>query len=499
MTVMRLRSKLLLVLLPVVLAGLTLQWMVSSYTQDRQMTGQRAALLAHLLDAGALRMIDERQRVLATYGLESLAVYVERYQASVLEDLADLAERAAVLLIVRDAEGRILHPATPEARDRRRLADQLTNAEGRTLLDLQGQPYLAVVRTFAPWGWTIAAAYPMDAVKAAIRKVNLAITASLVLAGLCIALSLFVGVDRLVIGPLRQLEEKMQAFTEGQRLVDLRLEGSDELSELGASMDAMAHGIVAYTAELERSNSELDSFATTVGHDLRTPLRAIDTIAGWLAADAGPLPDVALDHLSRLRDQVARMDTMLKDLLHYAQASQVTGPLAPCDIRALVSEQLELLAPDREVELRLEGDLPILITPEPPLALVMRNLIANAIEHHDHDAVNLVIRVARHGRRVTFEVSDDGPGIKPAEQLRIFRLFGNRPGEGGHSDKPLGSGLGLALVRRIVQRLGGAMEVESDAASRGTTIVFDWPLDCSLLPTLAGTGLRLPTPLASTG
>ena len=491
---MRLRSKLLLVLLPVVLAGLTLQWMVSSYTQDRQMTGQRTALLAHLLDNAALRMIDERHRVLTTYGLDSIGVYVERYQANVL---AELAERTDVLLVVRDAEGEVLQPASWQERERRRLGEQLPQNDGRIVLELGGQSYLAVVRRFAPWGWTVVAAYPLDAVKAAIRRVNLAITASLVLAGLCIALSLFVGVDRLVIGPIRQLEDKLQAFTDGQQLADLRLEGSDELAELAASMDAMAHGIVAYTAELERSNSELDSFAATVGHDLRTPLRAIDTIAGWLATDASPLPDVALDHLSRLKDQVARMDTMLKDLLHYAQASQVTGPLGPCDIRALVSEQLELLAPERQVELRIEGELPILITPEPPLALVLRNLIANAIQHHDRDVVNLAIRVARHGRRVIFRVSDDGPGITPAQQLRIFRLFGNRVGENRQAVKPCGSGIGLALVRRIVQRLGGSMEVESSGDGRGTTIVFDWPLDCSLLPTLAGPGLRLPAPLAS--
>lgn len=495
---MRLRSKLLLVLLPVVLAGLTLQWMVSSYTQDRQMTGQRTALLADLLDNAALRMIDERHRVLTTHGLDSLAIYVERYQANVLEELTDLAARADVLLVVRDAAGQILHPASLQSRDRHRLAEQLVGGDGRIVLEFGGHPYLAVVRSFAPWGWTVVAAYPLEAVKAAIRQVNLAITASLVLAGLCIALSLFVGVDRLVIGPIRQLEEKLQAFTAGRRLVDLRLEGADELAELAASMDAMAHGIVAYTAELERSNSELDSFAATVGHDLRTPLRAIDTIAGWLATDASPLPDVALDHLSRLKDQVARMDTMLKDLLHYAQASQVTGPLGPCDIRALVAEQLELLAPERQVELEIEGELPILITPEPPLALVLRNLIANAIQHHDAHVVNLVIRVARHGRRVIFRVSDDGPGITPAEQLRIFNLFGNRAGQScHHANKPCGSGIGLALVRRIVQRLGGSMEVESDGDSRGTTIVFDWPIDCSLLPTLAGPGLRLPAPLAS--
>ncbi len=493
---MRLRGKLLLVLLPVVLAGLTLQWVVSSYTQDRQMTGQQAALLTHLLDNAALRMIDERHRVLDTYGLDRNETYVERYQTGVLADLADLAERAHVLLVVRDADGKVLQPSSLAASDMPRFDGLAADDKGRFVLALTDQPYLVVARTFGPWGWTIFAAYPLAAIKEAIKQVNLAITASLILAGLLVALSLFVSVDRLVIGPVRQLEEKLRAFAEGRRLADLRLGGADEIAELAAEIDAMATGIVTYTAELERSNSELDSFATTVGHDLRTPLRAIDTIVGWLLADAGPLPDVALDHLERLRDQVARIDMMLKDLLHYAQASQVTGPLGPCNIRALVTEQLELLAPEKKVELEVVGDLPILITPEPPLALVLRNLIGNAIEHHDADEVKLEIRVALHGRRVIFRVSDDGPGIRPAEQVRIFRLFGNRDGHCRNPHKAGCGGIGLALVRRIVQRLGGSMEIESDRNARGTTVVFDWPLNCTMLPTLAGPGLRLPTPLA---
>lgn len=493
---MRLRGKLLLVLLPVVLAGLTLQWMVSSYSQERQMTGQRAALLADLLDNAALRMIDQRHGVLATYGLESLELYVARYQAAVLEELADLAARANVVLIVQDAQGRILSPSSLDSGDllpgdRLMLEALRADSNDHLILDIDGWPHLAVVRQFDDWGWTVAAAYPSASIEDAIQSVNLAISVSLGIVGLAIALTLFVGVDRLVISPVRQLEEKLRAFADGRQLADMRLGGADEIGELAGKIDAIAHGIVTHTAELERSNSELDGFAQTVGHQLRKPLRAIDTIVGWLAADAGPLPDAALDHLSRLRDQVARMDSMLEDLLHYAEASQVTGPLGRCDVRALVAEQLAILAPVPEVRLEVVGDPPILISPEPPLALVLRNLIGNAIEHHDRDVVTLEIRVTQQDRRVVFRLSDDGPGIAPGQLGRLFTVFDNRRADSGHAKNE--GGIGLALVRRIVQRLGGTMTVESEAGRRGTTIVFDWPIDCTLLPTLAGPGLPTPT------
>lgn len=493
---MRLRSKFLVVLLPVVLAGLTLQWVVSSYTQDRQLTGQRVALLGHLLDNAALRMIEERHQVLETYDLEQVAVYVERYQTAVLDELADLATRADVTLIVRDGLGNLLLPEPGRLHNQTTLPDVGSLPSESFVHDFNGEPYLVVARKFEAWDWAVFAAYPLAAVKTAIRKVNLAITGALILAGLCMALSLFVGVDRLVISPVRQLEHKLRALAAGRPPDDLRLSGADEIAELAAEMDAMAAGIAAYTAELERSNSELDSFAAAVGHDLRSPLRAIKTIAGWLEADAGALPAIALEHLDRLRDQVARMDTMLQDLLHYAKASQVTGPLGACDIERLLSEQLELLAPKKRVELSVSGDLPVLITPEPPLALVLRNLIDNAIKHHDQPAVAIDVQLTRQDRRVLFQVSDDGPGIPPEDQERLFALFGNRDGRNRNGRRSAGSGLGLALVRRIVQRLGGSLELKSGGDGRGTTIVFDWPLDCRMLPTLAAPIIRLPSSLA---
>lgn len=479
---MRLRKKFLVVLFPVVVAGLALQWAVSSYIQDRQMLGQRTALLEHILDNAAVRMIKERQQVLETYGLDMVKIYVERYQASALKDLADLAARANVLLVVTDLDGRVLQPLDLAPVDVASLGAGMAAGGRAAVHSFGGEPYLVVNRTFQPWGWRVAAAYPIAAIKQAIQQVNLAVTGSLVLAGLCMALSLFVGVDRLVIRPIRQLEEKLRAVGDGRRRADLRLEGTDELADLAAEMDAMANGIATYTAELERSNSELDSFAATIGHDLRAPLRAIATIVSWIEADAASLPDTALDNLDRLREQIARMDKMLQELLRYAQASQLSGPFGPCDIEGLVKDQLELLAPAKTVKLTLAGTLPTLFTAEPPLALVLRNLIDNAIGHHDRDAVELHVGVVRCGQRVEFRVSDDGPGIPTEAHERIFDLFR------AHESRPAGCGIGLALVRRIIQRLGGRIRVESGggATSRGTTFVFDWPLDCTLLPMLSG-------------
>jgi len=137
----------------------------------------------------------------------------------------------------------------------------------------------------------------------------------------------------------------------------------------------------------------------------------------------------------------------------------------------------------------------ILITPEPPLALVLRNLIDNAIQHHDQPTVTIDIHLSRQGRRVVFQVSDDGPGISPDEHVRLFALFGDRDRRGRGANRAGGCGIGLALVRRIVQRLGGSLELKSNETGRGTSAVFDWPMDCHMLPTLTTAAIRLPSSL----
>ncbi len=470
---MRLRTKLLVVMLPVVLAGLTLQWLVSSYEQGRQWAGQHEALLTHLLDNAALRIVEERHRVLETYALENVPAYRERYETAALAELAGLAERSGTELFVLDGKGDVLLPAGLVLDKTTPLPESSAEAFVQAI---GGTSYLLAARHFAPWDWTLVGGYPADARNLAIRRVNLAVTSTLLLTGFLMTVSLFVGLDRLVVRPIRLLEENARALARRRRPLDLQLAGKDELSELAAEMDAMATAIATHTAELERSNSELDHFAAAVSHDLRAPLRAIVNIAGWVEADAGPLPQAALDHLERLRDSAGRMDAMLLDLLRYARASQVAGKANPCAVRELIEAQLVLLSPAKPVTLEIDAPVATLITPEAPLALVVRNLLDNAIKHHDRGAVHLKVDVCRAERRAIFRVTDDGPGIPPAEHDRIFDIFRVRDGRSSG-----GSGIGLALVRRIVQRLGGTMRVESDGTTRGTTFVFDWPLDCTLL------------------
>lgn len=241
------------------------------------------------------------------------------------------------------------------------------------------------------------------------------------------------------------------------------------LRELTATLDQR---VKERTAELERSNRELDQFAYVASHDLKAPLRAIVNLAGWIAEDAGDrLPTPSKEHLEKLRGRALRMERLLDDLLTYSRVGRRDGVAEEVKTEALIQDTVYLLAPPADFQVRVEPELPALFTPRTPLELVFRNLISNAIKHHHQPEQGLVQITARDlGDFVEFEVRDNGPGIEPQYHERIFGMFQTlRP-----RDEVEGSGMGLAIAKRAVEYRGGAIQIES-AVGAGTSFRFTWP------------------------
>ena len=270
--------------------------------------------------------------------------------------------------------------------------------------------------------------------------------------------------------------------------ISARRAAEDALVRLNADLEAR---VEARTAELARSNAELDQFAYVASHDLKAPLRAIDSLATWIEEDAADaLPEPSQRHLELLRGRVGRMEGLLDSLLTYSRAGRKEAAPEPVDLGALVRDVVALVAPPEGVEVRLEGEFPRLVTARAPLELAVRNLVSNAIKHHDRpESGRVTVSAALTGPDgsgldgsgldsgpeapgwVTVSVADDGPGIDPAYQDRVFGLFQTlRP-----RDEVEGSGMGLAIVKKTVEALGGRVWLESDG--RGATFRFTWPLD----------------------
>ena len=228
--------------------------------------------------------------------------------------------------------------------------------------------------------------------------------------------------------------------------------------------------------ELERSNQELDEFAYIASHDLKTPLRGIDNLSKWIADDAKDvLSEASREHLRKLRQRISRLDRLLDDLLQYSRAGQQMGDVMPIQTGPLVRAVVELLTPPAGFVVRVADNMPQLTTYKTPLEVVFRNLINNAIKHHDRAEGHIEVSASTQGRLVEFTIRDDGPGIPAEYHDRIFRMFQTlKP-----RDEVEGSGIGLAVVKKLVERQGGQVTVESHSG-RGTAFRFTWPSSVSL-------------------
>lgn len=230
------------------------------------------------------------------------------------------------------------------------------------------------------------------------------------------------------------------------------------------------------TRELERSNKELATFAYVASHDLRSPLRGISQLAEWITEDMpDQMPEEIAGHLKLMRSRVARMERLLDDLLAYSRVGRLEGDVAEVDVARMCREVFDLIAPPEGFGLDLAPDLPCFTTRATPLAQVFQNLIGNAVKHHDRDTGTISVSARAIAGGYVFTVADDGPGISPQFHDRIFALFQTlRP-----RDEVEGSGMGLALVRKLVEIYGGRVAVASDGV-RGTAFTFTWPDDASM-------------------
>ncbi len=227
--------------------------------------------------------------------------------------------------------------------------------------------------------------------------------------------------------------------------------------------------------ELQSANDELTNFAYVVSHDLKAPLRAIGSLADWLNADYGDRLDAeGKEHLRLLKSRVERMDRLIEGILEYSRVGRVREMPVPVDINVTVKDAIALLDPPAHIRIVVEDELPT-VTAEPTrLQQVFQNLLSNAIKYLDKPQ-----GVIRIGCRVDdgmwrFSVSDNGPGIEARHHEKIFHLFQTL----APRDRIESTGVGLALVKKIVELYGGRIWLDS-VPGQGSTFYFTFPKDAS--------------------
>lgn len=227
----------------------------------------------------------------------------------------------------------------------------------------------------------------------------------------------------------------------------------------------------ALIEKLERTNRDLDQFAYVTSHDLKAPLRGIANLSQWIEDDLGEkMDEQALYHMRLLRGRVTRLEGLIEGILHYARADRDPGEASDVDIGQLAHDVWELLAPPATARLVVGPDLPTLRTTRIPLQQVLMNLMGNAIKYNPNRELVVEVGGEKRGEVWALYVRDNGVGIPPEFHDRIWGLFQTLEAR----DKVESTGIGLAVVRKIVETRGGKTWVES-AAGAGATFWFSWP------------------------
>ncbi|PTY36857.1 histidine kinase [Saccharospirillum sp. MSK14-1] len=244
---------------------------------------------------------------------------------------------------------------------------------------------------------------------------------------------------------------------------DLRAQ-KNELESVSQNLESRNH-------ELVEANKELDQFAFVASHDLKAPLRGINQLALWIEEDLKEsLTPQTKEYLDLLQNRTARLEKLLNDLLAYSRVGRKEGEMTEITVSKFIDDIFSLLSPPDSFKLDYKDAVGTVTTMSIPLELILRNLMSNAIKHHDKQSGTISVVAKEVGTRIQFSVTDDGPGIPPEHQERVFDLF--------HTLKPRdqveGSGLGLSVIKKTLDRYNCQYRLISDG-QRGCTFEFDWP------------------------
>ena len=265
----------------------------------------------------------------------------------------------------------------------------------------------------------------------------------------------------------RRLDDNKEVWllSNGRREIN---EEGEMLRSSGIIMDITERKIAE--KHLLRSNQELEQFAYIASHDLKAPLRSIDNLAKWVIEDhADTMPTDAKEKLGLLRGRVARLEALLSDILSYSRAGKITEPAARIDAQIMFKALKEVYIPDN-FTFKTSSELQIIFSPKTPLEQVLGNLLANAVKHHDGKSGEIFLALEDEAAFYKFTISDDGPGIPAEFHERVFQMFQTLQSR----DKVDGSGLGMSIVKKLVEWQGGKVWIKLKEG-RGTDICVLWP------------------------
>lgn len=389
---------------------------------------------------------------------ESLGTFLERApvrEPEAVRLMPELQTRLTTLGSVFDKltriESAIPEPARAAAAKRAALSRLLNQILALSALkDRISSIYRARQESFALWGAIV--------------------VSGVLLSGILLMVVLYLRVLRVITTNVERLSTEIIRVGEGELTKPVRFDADGDIGRVFQAVEQARIRLADAIKRMEQERADLDSFVYVASHDFKAPLRGIDNLATWIEEDAGStLADESREHIRMMRRRITRLESLLDDLLAYSRAGRAEIAFETVDVGEMLRDMKEDLQLPSGFDIVVAEDMPIVYSPKTPLAHVFFNLLSNAVKHHDGESGRIEVSFEKLFNGYAFTVSDDGPGIPLKYRERVFEMFQTlKP-----RDVIEGSGMGLAITKRLVQSNNGTISIDGEDG-RGACIRFTW-------------------------
>jgi PAS domain S-box-containing protein len=221
---------------------------------------------------------------------------------------------------------------------------------------------------------------------------------------------------------------------------------------------------------LEKKNKELDQYAYIVSHDLKAPLRAINNLSEWIVEDMPEMPDAVSANFGLLRGRILRMENLINGVLEYSRIGRTEIEKESTDLKKMLNQIIDFVVPIEGFEVSIADSIPIIETERILLQQVFSNLISNSVKYNDKQIGKIECLYELLPDFHQFTIKDNGPGIAKEYHKKVFEVFQTIEAR----DKKESTGIGLSIVKKIIEEKGGGIYIESEN-DIGTSFIFTLP------------------------